>query len=98
MTTTPRALLATALTTAALAAQVDAPQTVPERSRYTETSRAADVERFVDACLALPHGDRLTVEKDRDLWEIETQVAVDATARCGEPEAERSASAGECDS
>ncbi len=62
MTTTPRALLATALTTAALAAQVDAPQTVPERSRYTETSRAADVERFVDACLALPHGDRLTVE------------------------------------
>ncbi len=68
MTTTLRALLASALTAASLFAQgseqraVAAPKTVPEASGYAATSRAADVERFVDACLSLPRGDRLSVE------------------------------------
>src|SRR5262245_231553 len=37
------------------------PKTVPEASDYTATSRAADVERFCEAVVKLPHGDRLAV-------------------------------------
>jgi hypothetical protein len=37
------------------------PQTVAESSKYEATSRIADVERFVDKCVGLSHGDRLTV-------------------------------------
>ena len=37
------------------------PQTVPERTNYQATSRAADVERFINACIDLAHGNRLTV-------------------------------------
>jgi len=48
------------LLTAPLHAQQDAPRTVAEASGYAETSRAADVARFVEACTQLPHGDRLT--------------------------------------
>jgi len=48
------------LLAAVLPAQ-DPPKTVPEASDFTATSRAADVERFVDACVKLPHGARLTV-------------------------------------
>lgn len=44
-----------------LAAQDSLPQTVPESSNYAETSRVADVERFIDACIGLSHGKRLTV-------------------------------------
>ena len=43
-----------------LHAQQDAPRTTAESSGYAETSRAADVARFVEACTQLPHGDRLT--------------------------------------
>lgn len=45
----------------ALVAQAEPPKTVPEATDFTATSRAADVERFVDACGKLPHGDRLAV-------------------------------------
>jgi len=38
-----------------------APQTVPEATEYSATSRAADVERFCEDVLKLPHGDRLQV-------------------------------------
>ena len=38
------------------------PATRPEASSYAETSSAADVQRFLDAAMKLPHGDRLTVE------------------------------------
>jgi hypothetical protein len=37
------------------------PQTTAESSNYTETSRVADMQRFVDACADLSHGNRLTV-------------------------------------
>ncbi|MFT7537054.1 MAG: hypothetical protein ACI85K_003010 [Hyphomicrobiaceae bacterium] len=37
------------------------PQTIPESSNYTETSRVADVQRFVDTCVGLSHGNRLAV-------------------------------------
>ena len=39
-----------------------APQTVAEKSQYLETSRAADVATFIDKCVGLSHGNRLTVE------------------------------------
>jgi hypothetical protein len=39
----------------------DEPRTTPERTQHAETSRAADVAAFVDACVKLSHGDRLTV-------------------------------------
>lgn len=42
-------------------AKRDTPSTVPEASSYAKTSRAIDVERFVDACGNLSHGDRLQV-------------------------------------
>ena len=50
-----------AVTAHALAQAGEAPRTVPERTDYAETSRARDVEAFLDACLGLPHGDRLEV-------------------------------------
>jgi hypothetical protein len=37
------------------------PQTTAESSKHTETSRVADVQKFVDACADLSHGNRLTV-------------------------------------
>ena len=37
------------------------PRTTPERTDYRETSSAADVQAFVDACVKLSHGDRLAV-------------------------------------
>ena len=37
------------------------PQTAAEASNYEATSRVADVVRFVDACVGLSHGNRLTV-------------------------------------
>ena len=43
------------------AQQAEPPRTVAEASNYARTSRVADVERFVDACVQLPHGDRLSV-------------------------------------
>ena len=44
-----------------LGAQAAEPRTVPEATAFAETSRTADVQRFVDACVGLSHGDRLTV-------------------------------------
>lgn len=45
-----------------IAAQApEQPKTVPEATGHTETSRAADVERFCEAVLKLPHGNRLTM-------------------------------------
>lgn len=38
------------------------PQTRAEATNHAETSRLADVQRFVDQLVALPHGDRLAVE------------------------------------
>lgn len=59
--TMPRAA-ATLLFTAALAAQgPTAPSTRPETTWYQETSSLADVQRFLDRSVALPHGDRLSV-------------------------------------
>ena len=52
-----------ALAAALPAQQTAAPRTVPEASGHTATSRLADVERFVAACRALPHGDRLQVRE-----------------------------------
>ncbi len=43
------------------AQQAPAPQTRPEATDFTETSRLADVQRFVDELVKLPHGDRLSV-------------------------------------
>jgi len=37
------------------------PQTIPEKTGYAETSRAADVTTFIDKCVGLSHGDRLRV-------------------------------------
>ena len=37
------------------------PETIPESSKYSETSRVADVKRFVNECVGLPHGDCLTI-------------------------------------
>ena len=59
-------LLAFSLLLAPLAPHLDAqrgtpPRTVAETTNYAETSRAADVARFVAACRRLPRGDRLTV-------------------------------------
>jgi len=52
--------LASSLLLVHVAAQrPEAPRTVPERTAHSETSRIADVENFVDACAALPHGDRI---------------------------------------
>jgi hypothetical protein len=45
-----------------LRSQTPTPATRPEASGHSETSSATDVQRFVDALFALPHGDRLTVE------------------------------------
>ena len=38
-----------------------APQTRPEATDFAQTSRLADVQRFVDELVKLPHGDRLSV-------------------------------------
>jgi len=43
------------------AQQAPEPRTVPEATDHAATSRLADVERFVDACTKLSHGDRLAV-------------------------------------
>ncbi|MCB9877315.1 MAG: hypothetical protein H6835_06905 [Planctomycetes bacterium] len=74
-----------------LAAQTIEPRTVPEATAYAETSRAADVQRFVDACVGLSHGDRLTVrvagksEQGRAMLAVKvalpTPPAADAPAR-----------------
>jgi hypothetical protein len=52
--------LVSALLPLALPAQE--PATRPEATQYTETSSVADVQRFVDEVVKLPHGDRLSVE------------------------------------
>lgn len=57
----PLAILAL-LATAVVAQTSPPPQTRAEASGYLETSRLADVQRFVDALVALPHGNRLAVE------------------------------------
>ncbi len=57
-----RPSLAALAASALLAAQAPpAPQTRPEVSAHTETSSAADVDRFLDEIVKLPHGDRLAV-------------------------------------
>lgn len=45
-----------------IAQTAEPPRTVAESSDYAETSRIADVERFVHACAQLPHGNRLAVQ------------------------------------
>ena len=55
------ATLSSLLGTAVIAQDSKLPETIPESSNYTETSRVADVQRFVDACVGLSHGERLTV-------------------------------------
>jgi len=63
MSSSPSLRLLSFLACAGLAAQnAEPPRTIAESSEYAETSRAADVERFVDACVQLPHGDRLSVK------------------------------------
>jgi hypothetical protein len=39
----------------------ETPRTVPEQTGHAATSTAAQVEAFLNACVRLPHGDRLTV-------------------------------------
>lgn len=63
-----RCALALGLAAAGAAAQtpapspaVAAPRTTPERTDHAETSRFADVERFLAGCRQLPHGDRLVL-------------------------------------
>ncbi len=52
-----------ALLATVVVAQAPAPPTTrPEASGYTETSQLADVQRFLDALVGLPHGNRLAVE------------------------------------
>ncbi len=46
----------------ALTAPAQAPKTVPEQTGHSATSTAAQVEQFLNACVKLPHGDRLTVQ------------------------------------
>ncbi|MEC8253429.1 MAG: M14 family metallopeptidase [Planctomycetota bacterium] len=58
MPTSHPALLLSALITATGSAQ-QTPRTVAETSGYQQTSRAADVARFVEQCEQLPHGGRL---------------------------------------
>ncbi|MFT4512354.1 MAG: murein tripeptide amidase MpaA, partial [Planctomycetota bacterium] len=55
------ATLSALIGNAACAQNSKLPQTIPESSKYIETSRVADVQRFVDACVGLSHGSRLTV-------------------------------------
>ncbi|MCB9886873.1 MAG: M14 family metallopeptidase [Planctomycetes bacterium] len=57
----PRFLIASLFAVSLFAQQAPAPQTRPEASNFTETSRLADVQRFVDEVVKLPHGDRLSV-------------------------------------
>ncbi|MBM3974635.1 MAG: hypothetical protein FJ301_11100 [Planctomycetes bacterium] len=54
-------VLATAVCQVAAQAAATAapPRTTPERADFTETSRLADVEAFLAACLPLSHGNRL---------------------------------------
>ncbi|MCA8977483.1 MAG: M14 family metallopeptidase [Planctomycetes bacterium] len=54
------ALLLAALLTPLLAQQ-EGPRTRPETSGHGATSTLADVQHFLDACVKLPHGDRLAV-------------------------------------
>ena len=58
MPTSHSALLLSALITATGSAQ-QTPRTVAEASGYQQTSRAADVARFIEQCEQLPHGGRL---------------------------------------
>ncbi|MGC6488436.1 MAG: M14 family zinc carboxypeptidase, partial [Planctomycetota bacterium] len=78
-------LRATSLILALLAAGLDAqqgepPRTVAESSDYAQTSRAADVARFVQACRQLPHGDRLVAgamgrtHEDREMLLVRTAL------------------------
>ncbi|MBX3461600.1 MAG: M14 family metallopeptidase [Planctomycetes bacterium] len=50
------------------------PQTVAESSAHAATSRAADVERFCRAAAALPHGDRLRLERRASHQDRELQL------------------------
>ena len=43
------------------AQEASLPETIAESSNYAETSRVADVSRFIKECVGLPHGDRLTI-------------------------------------
>ena len=62
------------------AQQATPPKTTAESSAYTETSRAADVARFVEACRQLPHGDRLVAgsmgrtHEDREMLLVRTAL------------------------
>ncbi|MCR9243626.1 MAG: M14 family metallopeptidase [bacterium] len=50
------------LVTGSLPAQeATAPRTRAEATNYAETSSITDVQRFFDACVKLPHGDRLEI-------------------------------------
>ena len=53
--------VATVIVIPAAAQESSAPQTRPEASEYRETSSLADVQKFLDRCVGLPHGDRLDV-------------------------------------
>jgi hypothetical protein len=57
-----RLALFAAVTAAAPAQDPPHPATKPEATGYAETSSLADVQRFLDACVRLPHGDRLAIE------------------------------------
>ncbi len=65
---------------AAAAAQAEPPKTVPEATNFTATSRAADVERFLNACVRLSHGDRLTVRVAGKTHEGRAQLLVKIAA------------------
>ncbi|MBM4061891.1 MAG: hypothetical protein FJ265_12460 [Planctomycetes bacterium] len=54
------------------------PATRPESSGHAATSSSADVARFVDALVRLPHGDRLTVEVAGKTAEGRAQLLVKA--------------------
>jgi hypothetical protein len=49
------------LLAAGAAAQAEPPQTVPEASGHTATSRVADVQKFLAACQQLAHGELVTI-------------------------------------
>jgi hypothetical protein len=57
----PLALVVPTLLSILHAQAPELPHTRPERTRHAETSSAEDVATFLDACVRLSHGDRLTI-------------------------------------
>jgi hypothetical protein len=74
-------LAAALLLCASAVAQAEPPQTVPESSGHTATSRVADVEKFLAACQKLPHGDLLAIRTIGTTAAGHPQILVKIAAR-----------------